>query len=174
MRHKYPQGRPSVTKKSCQECAKQLTVRNRSGYCAQHRYLQNRPSVATQACKKCGTQLRFNNKSGYCQDHYYLSPQAQDLRKTWKRGRALKTKIVQDQDQDLLEKQGIVGQPKGGRPAEDKTAAKIDPLYKQRMRWPAIKKKLNTTENAHRSADAYRKLYERWLKRQKRTKPFRP
>jgi len=112
-RHLYPQGRPSVSKKRCQECAKQLTVRNVSGYCALHRYPQNRPSVAKQACKKCGTRLRFTNKSGYCQDHYYLSPQSEDVRKVWKRDRALSTKIVKAKN--LLAEQGILARSSGSQ-----------------------------------------------------------
>ena len=169
MRHHYPQDRPSVAvpKTWCQECGKQLTVRNRSGYCAQHRYPQNRSSVPKTRCQECGTPLRFKNTTGYCQDHYYLSPQAQDLRKAWKRGRALKTKIIKAKS--ILAEHGMLAMPKGGRSAEDKRAAKVDGLYNQGMKWSAIQAQVEAEFQVHTTVKALQELRRRWVKRQKAT-----
>ncbi len=65
----------------------------------------------------------------------------------------------------LAEAERLLAQPRGGRLPEDGIAEQIHPLRKVRLKWPDIKAQLDGKKNGYREPDAYRNLYNRWLKR---------
>ena len=57
-----------------------------------------------------------------------------------------------------------------GRTAEDEVWAKVDELYKQELKWPAIKAQVDKAMGYSRTIEAYQEGRKRYLARQKPTK----
>jgi hypothetical protein len=55
-----------------------------------------------------------------------------------------------------------------GRHSDDETAAKVERLYNQGMKWATIKSHMDQA-GVHRSTDAYQQLLKRYRQRKKPT-----
>lgn len=77
--------------------------------------------------------------------------------------------IWADRKHKLAEAERILAKPTGGRIAEDDRAARVDELYKQRMKWDQIQTSVEAEFRIHTTVKALQELRKRWMKRQNLT-----